>query len=660
MSGFYRDGILVSANVLAKLGLRTLTGAGQEELWIGTATTRPTPSGQRLRLVSTSVDDDQIRAQKGTITVAGTMDPAVKKRATITVAGTMQPITTDEWHLQIGGSLDTGDVLRMTLDGVNYDKVVEVGATKAALAAAIAASVAAGTYDYRKFTLGGTVQAGDKLKTTIAGTEYEVTSVAGTAAEVAGLMVAAVNAGAGDPYFTATQVPPGGAGFKLVAKATGAPPAVSCSWTVDGDGGNTCTEAHYVTGVAGSANWTGTDDGVDTVIVTHATPGATAHTVASSVPTDGGGATTFTSNHTTTGAAADVAAVTLNGTTYSHTIVGGDTTDSVAAALAALLDPLAAVTASAVGAVVTVEAATAGTAGIFTLVDASVNNQGGGVALSCAVVQTVAAADADVLAVSDGTTTFSRTVQTAVLADEVAALAALINAHAAYVASALAGVITVTAAVPGTGFAFVDASSDHQTADLVVTIDNTALVGNGDGPGVRAVAIDYLDGTGAKQREVVDLDGTTPVTTVADDVTAILAVTATEVGSAGGAAGTISVTNEANTTTFEQLAVGSSEAPAAVHVVPAKQAFWLHQVQASASGTTVIRCKSNYNPVTRQVVSGGQFVLAQFTVGATPAVYTLAADEGPIPAGARVWLTAQGAGNPAVQGILEGYHGPVG
>ena len=653
MAGFYRNGILVSADVLAKLGIRTLTGAGQEEVWPGTATTRPTPGGIQLRLVSTSVDDDQNRAQKGTITVTGTMDVAAKKRATITVSGTMQPITTDQWECQLAGSVDTGDTLRLTLNGTHYDTAVSMGATKASLVAEVATSAGSGTWDTKKFTYGGTVDVGDTARLTIGAVNYDVVSVAGTAAEIVNLLVAAA---AADPLYTVT-------GFSTTLlckkKARGVGSTLTSSWIVDTGSDATVTTTTVVTGRAGQSAWMCTDDGVDKVICTHAAAGATNDTVDSGVTVDTGAATTFAPTHVTTGAAADVAAVTLNGTTYSHTIVGGDTTDAVATALAALLAPLAAVTASAVGSVVTVEAATAGLAGAFTLVDASVNNQGGGAALACTVAQTVAAADADILRVTDGTTTFTRTVQTGTLATEAAALAAAIDASAAYVASAVNGVITVTAAVPGTGFTFTSTSVDNQTHDLTVTIDNEALVANGVGPGVRQVALDYLDGSGLKQRELVDLDGTTPVLTVATDVSGILAVTATAVGSAGGAVGTISVTNTGNTVTYDQLAVGASEAPAAVYVVPAKKTFWLHQLQASASAATTIRCKSSYNPATGQVVPNGDFVLAQFTAGPAPAVYQPAADVGPIPAGARIWLTAQGAGNQVLQGTLEGYQAPA-
>ena len=179
------------------------------------------------------------------------------------------------------------------------------------------------------------------------------------------------------------------------------------------------------------------------------------------------------------------------------------------------------------------------------------------------------------------------------------------------------------------------------------------------GTGVRRVRIDYLGAGGVRQFEVVDLDGVVAVLTVATDIGAVLAITATEVGSGGAAAGVISVTNVGVTETYDQIAVGDVQARAAVWVVPGGKQFWIASVKASASAAAVLRAVSNFNPITRQVVTDGQFVLAEVQVGAALMVYTPAVDVGPIPAGARVWLSAQGAGNPIVNATLEGYQAPA-
>ena len=177
------------------------------------------------------------------------------------------------------------------------------------------------------------------------------------------------------------------------------------------------------------------------------------------------------------------------------------------------------------------------------------------------------------------------------------------------------------------------------------------------GTGVRKVRIDYLGAGGVRQFEVVDLDGVVAVLTVATNIGAVLAVTATEVGSGGAAAGVISVTNVGVTETYDQIAVGDVQGRAAVWVVPAGKQFRIASVKASASAAAVLRVMSSFNPITRQVVTGGQFVLAEVQVGAALMAYTPAVDVGPIPAGARVWLSAQGAGNPIVNATIEGYQG---
>ena len=54
---FWRDGRLYSADCFNIRGLRVLSGAGEEELWNGTATARPKPGGIQLRFVSTDAAD---------------------------------------------------------------------------------------------------------------------------------------------------------------------------------------------------------------------------------------------------------------------------------------------------------------------------------------------------------------------------------------------------------------------------------------------------------------------------------------------------------------------------------------------------------------------------------------------------------------------------
>lgn len=768
MGQFFRAGRLVSADTFRQSGTRTLAAATESDLWDGVAATRPWPAAEQLRIVSTSAEDDNVKTQSGTITIAGTMDPIVTQSDSITVAGTMQPalpqideitltgaiepVLTDEWDCLAAGAIENGDICRLTLDGAHYDTMISPAiANIAALVAAVADAAMLGSFDVWSVLPGGTIDAADEITLTIPGATASpyvyVAQPGDTAALVSSGLKALVDADGGATYTAAVS----GSTLLLSKTARGAGAAVTCTWTVDPGLDATATVTHAVTGLAAQAAWTVTDDGINTVNCLRATPGATAGTVASSFVVDGGAASTFVASHTVTGAdadiarvtidgtpfsytvlagdaladvatglaaaihgqvvgantftavaalavitltgtatqafttvdatvnnqavgaalaatpattqaaaTADIARVTLNGTPYSCTIQSGDTTDTVATALAATLHALAAVNASAVGAVITVTAATPGTAGAYTLVDSSVNNQAGGVALTCAVASVAVGANPDILEVTDGTTTYTRTVASAVLADEVAALAALINADAAYIASAIAGVITVSAAVPGVGFTFTDNSTDLQTADLSVVIDNTANMANGGGTGLRTLRIAYLDGTGAEQVETVTMDGLTPVLTTATDVTAIQSVTGITFGSTGAAVGAVSIKDVAAAVIFGTVDATQTQEESATYRIPLRKKGWVVSLDLSAGAVaTTVKLKSDCNPATGAVVSGATFIWGSAIVGTDPATVTPAAPWGPFPAAAKVWLTGLSAAGTACSGAINGYLEPA-
>jgi hypothetical protein len=553
MGKVYKNGRLYANEGFNVTGTRTLAAATESDLWSGTTATRPIPSAQQIRVISTSTEDDSVKTQSGTITIAGTMDPAL----------------TDEWDCTVAGTVDNWDVARLALDGVNYDTMVSPAIPNiAALVAAIADAAMLGTFDTWVVTIGAVgLDAGDVVQLVVPGaaaSPYSYTvQLADTAAMVATGLKGQVDADAGKTYSAAIV----GSSVIMIKNARGPGVAVSASWTTDTNADATVSSIHSITGVAGQTAWNVTDDGITQVNCLRAVAGATAGTVATSFFVDTGGASTFTAVHTITGA------------------------------------------------------------------------------------------DADVLSVDDGTNTFSRTVLTAVLNDEVAALAATINASAAYIATALAGVITVTAAVPGVGFTFVDASTDNQTADLTVTIDNTANMANGAGTGLQTLRVDYLNASGLAQSETITMNGTTQVLSVATDVDAIQAITATSVGTNKGAVGTISVTNVGNTSTFETIPVGACASASADYTVPVARKAFIMRVAASAGAVaTTVKLCSDVNPATGAIVANGKFVWATGIFGTQPEDLEPVVPYGPFPAGARIWLTGLSAGGTACQGNLEGYN----
>jgi hypothetical protein len=550
MGKYYRNGKLWSGETFYRQGSRTLAAATESFLWGGTdpAPSFPASVGEQVKLVSTSAQDDAAR----------------QKTQTITITGTMDPVTTDEWDVLLAGGVDTGDVIRLTLNGVNYDTAVAGGASIASLVAEIATSAGSGTWDTKRFAYAGTIDVGDTARLTINGVNYDAVSTLGTGAEIASLLAAAA---VGDTLYDVTQV--GGSDTIVVKKkARGVGSTVTSVWTVDTGSDATVTTTTVVTGVAGQADWTCTDDGVNTVNCLNAASGVTADTVASSVPTDGGGATTFVSTHTVIGAAADI------------------------------------------------------------------------------------------LRVTDGTTTFSRTVASAVLNDEVAALAALINADAAYIATCPANVITVVAAVDGVDFAFSSTSVDNQTADLSVVIATT--LANGLGTGIGAVRLDYVDADGVEQYETISLNGLTAVTSTATDVAAIASVTATSVGTGGSAAGTITVKDVGSASTYATIPVGACEAKNAIQKIPAGRVGYITAIHASAGATaTTVKVKSNANPVTGAVVSGASFIWNTAIFGPAPSSEVFQTPLGPFPAGALIWATGTHTAGTACECSLEGFLEPA-
>jgi len=605
----------------------------------------------------------------------------------------------DTWSVLPGGTLDAGDIITLTIPGATaspYTYTVQPADTAALVSSGLKAQVDAdGGATYTAAVSGNSLLLSKNARgvgaavtctwTTDPGLDATATVandvigvVAQTAWTVTDDTVDAVNCLHTVPGATAGTVASsftvdGGAASTFIAThtVTGADADIA-RVTIDGTpfsytvlAGDAL--ADVATGLAAAIHGqvvganTFTASAALTVITLTGTDAQAFTTVDASVNNQAVGAALAASPATTqAAAAADVAQVTLNAVQYSRTIQGADTTDTVATALAATLNALPEVSAAAVGAVITVTAAVAGTAGAYTLSDSSVNNQAGGVALSCAVASIDVGADPDILEVSDGTTTYSRTVLTAVLADEVAALAALINADAAYVASAVAGTITVSAAVPGVGFTFVDASTDLQTADLSVTIDNTANMANGGGTGLRTMRVDYLDADGVRQSETITMDGLTPVLTTATGVTAILSLTALTVGSTGAAVGAVSVKDLAAAVIFGTIAAGTVQDDAACYRVPASKVAFVSAVELSAGAVaTTVKLKSDANPVTGAVVSGAAFTWGSAIAGTDPASVTPPVCWGPFPAAAKIWLTGTSAAGTACQGAINGYLEPA-
>ena len=220
--------------------------------------------------------------------------------------------------------------------------------------------------------------------------------------------------------------------------------------------------------------------------------------------------------------AADTVSVDVGGKTF--TVTGAYSATAAATALAALIDAETAYIASAANGVVTITAAATGTP--FTVTNFTAVNNGSPADTAASTDADTAAADATTAQVTEVTVTggvnnvadqvtlkvggTAFTIPGALTAADIAtALAAAINADAAYNATAAAGVITITAAAVNTAFA----------------VDALAVTNNGGVPDTVAGAIATTAASGG-------IAGTLALTKVAADATLELtggAVTGTSV-----------------------------------------------------------------------------------------------------------------------------------
>jgi hypothetical protein len=176
------------------------------------------------------------------------------------------------------------------------------------------------------------------------------------------------------------------------------------------------------------------------------------------------------------------------------------------------------------------------------------------------------------------------------------------------------------------------------------------------GTGIRSLLLEYLDSAGAVQSEAISMNGTTAVATVATDIVEILQLSATAVGSAGAAVGTITLKNMAGATTYEQLAVGTCETRSAIYKVPASKRAFVIGMELSASVASAFALCSDCNPQTGAVVSGAKFVWSLDQAGAQGHNDNLSDTPiGPFPAGARFWLEATGGAGRTVFGSVSFY-----
>jgi hypothetical protein len=134
------------------------------------------------------------------------------------------------------------------------------------------------------------------------------------------------------------------------------------------------------------------------------------------------------------------------------------------------------------------------------------------------------------------------------------------------------------------------------------SINSTSAADTGAGTGAQQVTISYLDTSFVLKSEVVTLNGTAGVNTVATDIAFIENIMVSRVGSGGGNAGTIQVWTglAAAGSVWGSIAAGDNQTFWAHHYVPAGVTCY---ILSALAGATVTAGQANLNHSGNPLVS---------------------------------------------------------
>lgn len=353
----------------------------------------------------------------------------------------------------------------------------------------------------------------------------------------------------------------------------------------------------------------------------------------------------------------DIARITVNGTAYRALVTGGWTTDQVAEALRSAI---------ASGSVETWMLTPGGTADAGDTYRTTVNAVnydfvavgGENVAALCAGIAASLAGCPEYTVVDGGTFVGMTAVAAGVTPDVSVSLPVDAGGDATFTATQLiagvaaatvctvgrvGSVVTLTSATPGSGGILTVTSAYDTDPDIDGTVVAVHTATGATGAGIGSIRVDYLDANGVRQSETITLNGVTAVASVATDIEQILAVTATTVGTSGGAVGTITIRVVAAGATLEVIAIGACQTLSADYTVPVRQRAFVALLIQSVSVASEIALLSDTNPATGAVVSGAAFTWASLHAGPQHSEVDPAMEFGPFPAGSRIWIACTGA-----------------
>jgi hypothetical protein len=123
--------------------------------------------------------------------------------------------------------------------------------------------------------------------------------------------------------------------------------------------------------------------------------------------------------------------------------------------------------------------------------------------------------------------------------------------------------------------------------------------------GIQSVDMFYLDGAGLEKFETIVLNGTTPVNTVATDITFVQWIHTRTVGSSGVAVGNISVQDLTGSTVFEYIVAGGNQSLSGRYKVASNVTGWVHGWQCSGFSQRIdVRLRATVERIPRKLLPG--------------------------------------------------------
>ena len=134
------------------------------------------------------------------------------------------------------------------------------------------------------------------------------------------------------------------------------------------------------------------------------------------------------------------------------------------------------------------------------------------------------------------------------------------------------------------------------------------------GTGITSVTIEYLDALGNPQVEVVIMDGTTPVSTVATDIRFVQSMEAATVGTNGTAVGNITIYRVGSPTiVFNAIPAGGNSSLSAQKMVPAGKTFYMTNLHMAAAQSKSVSIRLQATSTVGNVLSPGVFHVKMHT-----------------------------------------------